>query len=277
MPLWGCRLSESKNPSSYCGSPLLKANCHDQTVLQCLSSQCNTPQFGSALHNALSECSEYPFTGSDGQPLLILHQGIRKRAAQNQLINSARPLVSAHQAVVSAQAIQSAPRRLAGASAPAHVVRPTRSAYFSAVRTTGRAVATQATLPSGLDDVGFNENLAPVGVPTRNIPHSQNTSKPVITGFSPSNTEARFHLGKASRSISFTSPTGFGTPQNQSSITNKASTPTGAPLALGTAGPYVSRATNSSFPAVHLPSSTTLTAGFNATTPVQRLRRYRWS
>lgn len=89
-----------------------------QAVFQCLYSQCQTAQFGSALHHALAECSSFVEDGSDILPHLIRHQGLRKRESS---------LTGYASGYASASAVHSVYRRFASASAPANP-RPTRSA-----------------------------------------------------------------------------------------------------------------------------------------------------
>ena len=54
-----------------------------QVVLQCLYSQCQTTQFGSALHRTLSACSGFDANTLEVLPPLIRHQGLRKRGIAN--------------------------------------------------------------------------------------------------------------------------------------------------------------------------------------------------
>lgn len=51
-----------------------------QAVLQCLYTQCQTSQFGAAVHQALLTCSTYETFYSNNLPLLIRHQSLRKRS-----------------------------------------------------------------------------------------------------------------------------------------------------------------------------------------------------
>ena len=88
-------------------------------VLQCLYSQCQTTQFGSALHQALSACSDSGIDTLDASPPpLIRHQALRKRGSPSS------GYVSGH---ISASAIHSVARRSVSASAYVNA-RPTRSA-----------------------------------------------------------------------------------------------------------------------------------------------------
>ena len=87
-----------------------------QVVLQCLYSQCQTTQFGSALHLTLSACSDSGMDILDALPPLIRHQGLRKRGS------SSNGYVSGH---LSASAVQSVARRSVSASTYFNA-RPTR-------------------------------------------------------------------------------------------------------------------------------------------------------
>ena len=117
-----------------------------QVVLQCLYSQCQTTQFGSALHHALSECSD-PKTGApDISPPLIRHQGLRKRGSQPIVPVSAPARV----VMVSASAKiadHSVARRSVVASGLARFsARPLRSVIRSAVPTPTPTVSPLTTL-----------------------------------------------------------------------------------------------------------------------------------
>ncbi|SLM38462.1 Extracellular membrane protein, CFEM domain [Lasallia pustulata] len=98
-----------------------KCFCDDgqfqNAVFQCLYSQCQTAQFGSALHHALAECSSFTSDVSD-IPHLIRRRVHRKRDS---------PLTGYRSGYASASAVHSVYRRYASASAPANP-RPTRSA-----------------------------------------------------------------------------------------------------------------------------------------------------
>ena len=87
-----------------------------QAVLQCLYSQCQTAQFGSALHHALSKCSSLETEIADISPPLLREQGLRKRNKRT-VENTSDP--------GSAPAIGSVARQSASASATSK--RPTRS------------------------------------------------------------------------------------------------------------------------------------------------------
>lgn len=89
-----------------------------QVVLQCLYSQCQTTQFGFALHRTLSACSDSEMDTLDAWPPLVGHKGSRKRGSAS----SGYP--SGH---LSASAIHSVARRSVSASAYVSA-RPTRSA-----------------------------------------------------------------------------------------------------------------------------------------------------
>lgn len=87
-----------------------------QAVLQCLYSQCQTAQFGSALHHALSKCSSLEKGIADISPPLLREQGLRKRNKRT-VEDTSDP--------GSAPAIGSVARQSASASATSK--RPTRS------------------------------------------------------------------------------------------------------------------------------------------------------
>ena len=101
-----------------------------QVVLQCLYSQCQTTQFGSALHHALLECSNPETDTPDFLPPLIRHQGLRKRGSQLTASVSAPGqfrLVSASAKI----AAHSVARRSVLASAfVRYSARPTRSVAY---------------------------------------------------------------------------------------------------------------------------------------------------
>ena len=88
-----------------------------QVVLQCLYSQCQTTQFGSALHQTLSACSDSGMDTLDASPPLIRHQALGKRGS---------PKVGYASGYLSASAIHSVARRSVSASAYVSG-RPTRS------------------------------------------------------------------------------------------------------------------------------------------------------
>ena len=87
-----------------------------QVVLQCLYSQCQTTQFGSAVHLTLSACSDSGMNALDALPPLIRHQGLRKRGSPS------NDYVPGH---LSVSAVQSVARRSVSASAYISA-RPTR-------------------------------------------------------------------------------------------------------------------------------------------------------
>lgn len=107
-----------------------------QVVLQCLYSQCQTTQFGSALHHALSECSDYGVDASDFLPPLIRHEGLRKRTN-----------LKVAYATVSASAIHSVSRRYASVSA-GNNPRQTRSAAYAPTQIPTVSFLTPTTLTS---------------------------------------------------------------------------------------------------------------------------------
>ena len=88
-----------------------------KVVLQCLYSQCQTSQFGSALHQTLSACSDSAVDTLDALPPLIRHPGLRKRGSPSNGYVSGQ---------LSASAIHSVARRSVSASAYVST-RPTRS------------------------------------------------------------------------------------------------------------------------------------------------------
>lgn len=100
------------------------ANCHlkclvnrPQVVLQCLYSQCQTTQFGSAVHLTLSACSDSGMNALNALPPLIRHQ-VRKRGSPS------NGYVPGH---LSVSAVKSVARRSVSASAYISA-RPTRIA-----------------------------------------------------------------------------------------------------------------------------------------------------
>lgn len=62
-----------------------KCLCKDaffqSAVLQCLYTQCQTSQFGSAVHHALLKCSTYETDDFENSPPLIRRQGLRKQGS----------------------------------------------------------------------------------------------------------------------------------------------------------------------------------------------------
>jgi len=219
-------------------------------------------------------------------PPLIRHQGLRKRAIEDQPLASVKPLVSAHQAfasahqaVASVQAVRSVQRRFVSASAVANFVRPTRSAYVSAARTSTRALSTKSALPSNFDDVGYNESLAPTGVITSKVLPSQTALASVVSGFGVGGTEPHVRLGKADVSPSSAQYLPIGSSMNSTkgpmSLTTEAPTPTATPPILGTAGSHYSVMLNASTSALYSPGTAPTGVGFNATTPYKKIRRDR--
>ena len=100
----------------------------EQTVLQCLYSQCHTAQFGSALHSTITRCSDYSSLVPDVLPPLIRHQGLRRRASSDNVQVSARPQASARPgaALASVTLSHSVQRRSVSASATASLIRSSR-------------------------------------------------------------------------------------------------------------------------------------------------------
>lgn len=64
-----------------------------QAVLQCLYTQCQTSQFGAAVHHALLQCSTYETNDSSDLPPLIRRQGLRKRS--NRILGNVSSYASA--------------------------------------------------------------------------------------------------------------------------------------------------------------------------------------
>lgn len=115
-----------------------------QVVLQCLYSQCQTTQFGSAIHHALSECSDDGLDTFNFLPPLIRHQGLRKRAS-----------LDAVYATASASATHSVSRRYASVSAGSNP-HPTRSAAYGPTPTPTVSYFTPTTLTSALSVASTN-------------------------------------------------------------------------------------------------------------------------
>lgn len=78
MPMQGCLLPECECTIIKGASVCIWSSY--QAVLQCLYTQCQTSQFGAAVHHALLECSTYEINDSSNLPPLIRHQGLRKRS-----------------------------------------------------------------------------------------------------------------------------------------------------------------------------------------------------
>ena len=77
-------------------------------MLQCLYSQCQTSQFGSALHHTLKVCSSTHPNVLEIEPPLIRHQNLRKRGTI---------LTGIHSGYISASTVHSKARRSVSASA----------------------------------------------------------------------------------------------------------------------------------------------------------------
>ena len=122
-----------------------------QVLLQCLYSQCQTTQFGSALHHSLSVCTDYGVDTSDASPPLVRHQGIRKRGSLS--ISSA----SGH---LSASVIHSVARRSVSASAYG-TTRPTRSIGHLPVHTHDLPLSSSVAAPAPSNSANLNESIVP--------------------------------------------------------------------------------------------------------------------
>ena len=105
-------------------------------VLQCLYSQCQTTQFGSALHQTLTACSDLGVDTFDALPPLIRHQGLRKRGS---------PSIGYVSGRLSASATHSVARRSVSASAYVSA-RPTRSVGRQAAQTHGLPISLAAAI-----------------------------------------------------------------------------------------------------------------------------------
>ena len=118
-----------------------------QVVFQCLYSQCQTTQFGSALHHALLECSNPETDIPDFLPPLIRQQGLRRRGSQPTASVSAPGqfrLVSAFAKV----AVHSVARRGVLASAfVRYSARPTRSVAYPIARSAAPSPPTTSVGP----------------------------------------------------------------------------------------------------------------------------------
>ena len=108
-----------------------------KTVFRCLYSQCQTAQFGSALHFTLIECVDHKVQNSMVVPKLIGQHDLRKRVEHYPGFGSM---------VSSASVIQSSQRRYASVSASTSA-RPTRSAAYGALRALNNS-ASQWTVSS---------------------------------------------------------------------------------------------------------------------------------
>lgn len=103
-----------------------------KAVLQCLYSQCQTAQFGSALHHALSKCSSLETEIADISPPLLREHGLRKRDKRTvgdmSDPGSAPAIGSVARQSASASATSKSPRRsLASADLRKRDAQPTRS------------------------------------------------------------------------------------------------------------------------------------------------------
>ena len=125
-------------------------------MLQCLYSQCQTSHFGSALHHAISACSDPVLNTLGVEPPLIRYQSLRKRGTPTS------KLASGH---VSASAIHSIARRSVSVSAYQTLsVRPKRGI--------GRHTAATFTVPSPT-------KINPPASTSSNDPDRSLTSNPV--------------------------------------------------------------------------------------------------
>ena len=120
-----------------------------QVVLQCLYSQCQTTQFGSALHHTLSVCTDYGVDISDVSPPLVRHQGIRKRGS---------PSISSASGHLSSSAIHSVARRSVSAS-PYGTTRPTRSIGHLPVQTPDLPLSSSVAIPAPSNSANRNEAI----------------------------------------------------------------------------------------------------------------------
>lgn len=125
-----------------------------QVVLQCLYSQCQTTQFGSALHQTLSACSDSAMDTLDALPPLIRHQGLRKRGS---------PSIGYASGHLSGSTIHSVARRSVSASAYVSA-RPTRSVGHLPAPTRDLPVSLSVTLPAPASGANVNSTsvLAPL-------------------------------------------------------------------------------------------------------------------
>ncbi|KAI4110654.1 MAG: hypothetical protein LQ339_001231 [Xanthoria mediterranea] len=93
-------------------------------VLQCLYSQCQTSQFGCALHHTMAHCFEEDSQTVQTLPALIRHQALRKRQIPGAYASAS----------VSSSAVHSVARGQLSASALDNA-RPTRSASSTSLLT----------------------------------------------------------------------------------------------------------------------------------------------
>ena len=104
-----------------------------QTMLQCLYSQCQTAQFGSALHHALAICSPYGMDTVTNLPPLIRHQGLRKRQDQSSVFQG-----NQYSTYLSASVAHPLSRRSASVSASS-APRQTRNPFLGSTTTASQA------------------------------------------------------------------------------------------------------------------------------------------
>ena len=123
-------------------------------MLQCLYSQCQTTQFGSALHQTLTACSDSGIDALDALPPLIRHQGLRKRGSQSIGYATGR---------LSASAVHSVARRSVSASAYVSA-RPTRSVGHLPAHT--HDLPTSLTMATFTSSSGANVNSTNVLAPS---------------------------------------------------------------------------------------------------------------
>ncbi|CAD6592940.1 MAG: hypothetical protein ASARMPRED_006854 [Alectoria sarmentosa] len=157
----GC-VSKCWDNSKYV-STCVKANetqclCEDaefqSVVLQCLYSQCQTTQFGFALHQTLSACSGSGMDTLDALPPLIRHQGLRKRGS---------PSIGYASGHLSGSTIHSVARRSVSASAYVSA-RPTRSVGHLPGPTRDLPMSLSVALPATTSGANVNSTsvLAPL-------------------------------------------------------------------------------------------------------------------
>lgn len=146
-------------------SSCLKANetqcfCEDtefqSVVLQCLYSQCQTTQFGSALHHTLSVCTDYGVDTSDASPPLVRHQSIRKRGS---------PSIGSASGHLSASVIHSVARRSVSASAYG-TTRPTHSIGHVPIHTHDLPLSSSVATTALSNSANLNESIV-LALPTR--------------------------------------------------------------------------------------------------------------
>ena len=216
-------------------------------------------------------------------PPLIRHQGLRKRAQQDKPLASVRLPLSVHAAFPSAQAVHSVRRRYLSASVVPNVARPARSAINSVARTSPRALATKTALPTGLDDVGFNESLAPSGQSGSNILPSATAPAPLATSTGLGAVESHVRIAEAqpSATISKSAPYSSGKrgPIASTNTTNLLTLPAATSLVPGGLGYNFTTFNNASITGTPLPRvspSGTNAVGFNGTQTYKRQPRAPW-